>query len=243
MQQQPQNLNICLAQTPVVKGDIDKNVELHLSAIEQAARSHADVIVFPELSLTGYELELAKELALEQDNSEFKALSSAAMKHQVVIIAGCPLKQQGTDKPGIGAAVCFPDGQITFYLKQYLHQGEEVYCSAGGDDFVLELKGRKLGIAICADFTHEEHVARLVDKGIDAYVVSALISESGFDADEKILVEMATNYARPVLLSNHISVTGGWISAGKSSHWDKSGRLVKSADTKCTENLVCHLSV
>ena len=133
-------------------------------------------------------------------------MSDAATKHQLIVIAGCPLKQEGIEKPGIGAVACFPDGQVKFYIKQYLHQGEEEYCSSGFEDFILEVKGRKLGIAVCADFTHKEHIESLILKGIDAYVVSALISESGFAMDEQILEDIATNYGVPVMLSNHISV-------------------------------------
>jgi len=56
-------MKICVAQTRPVKGDIQSNIENHKKFIDLAVSGGADTIIFPELSLTGYEPELAKELA------------------------------------------------------------------------------------------------------------------------------------------------------------------------------------
>ena len=60
-------MKICLAQTRSFKGEVQKNIENHLRMVKQAIASQASLIIFPELSLTGYEPELAKELAANID--------------------------------------------------------------------------------------------------------------------------------------------------------------------------------
>src|SRR5262245_53260102 len=61
---QPTNFKIAAAQVPSVRGDIDANIAIHAAAMAAAARHGVTVLVFPELSLTGYEPDLAAELAM-----------------------------------------------------------------------------------------------------------------------------------------------------------------------------------
>ncbi len=73
-------MRVVLAQTAPRLGNIQKNLELHLQAIEKARKEKADLIVFPELSLTGYKLrDLVETVAADPDRSkeirELKRLS------------------------------------------------------------------------------------------------------------------------------------------------------------------------
>ena len=52
-------MKICAAQTRPVKGNIQQNIENHKKLINLAVVNGADIIIFPELSITGYEPELA----------------------------------------------------------------------------------------------------------------------------------------------------------------------------------------
>lgn len=227
----PSRITVSLAQVPIVKGSVRRNLDTHLSYIAKSSRVGADVVIFPELSLTGYELELAETLACQEDAAELKALSKAAIDHSIVVVAGCPLVT-ATTKPTIGAVVCFPNGNIEFYAKQYLHDGEEVYCSAGTNDYFFTINGYRLALAICADFSEPMHAARAAEQGADMYITSALISESGYDADARILSNIAAQHQIPVLLSNHISQTGGWAACGRNALWDSTGKLIMSSESK-----------
>lgn len=223
---------ISLAQVPVIKGDVPGNLASHLTMVEQSSSLGADVVVFPELSLTGYELELVQELAFHQDQTDFSELSQAAVKHNIIVIAGCPLKTEGAAKSTIGAVICFPDGCTEFYSKQYLHDGEGKYCSSGVHDYLFNVKGHRIGLAICADFSVPDHALSVVNKGAEIYLVSALISPSGFEADAQRLSDIASTHKLPVLLSNHISHTGGWETCGNDTVWDASGNVVLSSESK-----------
>ena len=56
-------MKLCIAQTTAAPGDVAINIANHCRWIERAIEHHADLIIFPELSLTGYEPTLAKTLA------------------------------------------------------------------------------------------------------------------------------------------------------------------------------------
>ncbi|TON18370.1 carbon-nitrogen hydrolase family protein, partial [Vibrio parahaemolyticus] len=70
----------------------------------------------------------------------------------------------------------------------------------------------------------------------------ALISGNGFTPDSKILSEIALEHRIPVLLSNHISETGGWETCGKSSVWDSFGKLVISSSEKESGLVLCTIA-
>ena len=64
-------MKICVAQTRPVKGNIQANIENHKKIISFALSHEADTIIFPELSLTGYEPGLSKELAIDPAMQKF----------------------------------------------------------------------------------------------------------------------------------------------------------------------------
>lgn len=236
------SVTISLAQAPVVRGALQENLAQHIHMIEKSAQNDADLVVFPELSLTGYELDLAQELAFVKNSPILKELSQSAVNNDIIVIAGAPLASETNAKPTIGAVICFPDGSMHFYSKQYLHEGEDKFCSNGSTDYFLHINGNKIALAVCADFVSPEHSQRAAELGADIYVASALISENGFATDAKILSGIASKYSFPVLLSNHISTTGGWTTCGNNSIWNQNGEHALSSGSKAPCLVVCKVS-
>ena len=76
----PAPITIALAQLPVSKAAVADNLQTHLAYIERAAALGANVVAFPELSLTGYELALLSQLAMPRDDATFAALTAAAVR-------------------------------------------------------------------------------------------------------------------------------------------------------------------
>ncbi len=235
------SVTIALAQLPVVKGAVAENLETHLAYIQHAAERGADLVVFPELSLTGYELELLEQLALPKDSEVFSTLSDAAAANNIVVIAGCPLVGEGR-KPQIGAVICFSNGEREFYAKQYLHEGEAVYCSTGNASYLCTVNGTRIALAICADFANPAHSEAAAAQQADVYIASALISEAGYKADAQLLAAMAKRHQFTVLLANHISNTGGWQTCGKSGGWNALGELTVAANGTEHSLVLCHVS-
>ena len=62
---------IAVTQIKPVKGDIESNIDNHIKLIDLAVSNGAGAIFFPELSITGYEPELAKELSTDKDDKRF----------------------------------------------------------------------------------------------------------------------------------------------------------------------------
>ncbi|MGF1743012.1 carbon-nitrogen hydrolase family protein [Vibrio profundum] len=224
-------VTFALAQFEPVKGNITENLRIHEEICKNATRYEADVIVFPELSLTGYEPSLLADLALDSSSPYIFQLSKIASQYGQTLITGCPIKS-GEPKPYISAVICHPSGKIDIYSKQYLHDGESDYCVSGDKSYVLKINQTSLGLAVCADFCSTQHQETAKADNIDAYLVSALISESGYQCDSDLLARIAVDMKVPVLLSNYVGMTGGWSTAGKSCVWDDIGNpIIQGSDS------------
>ena len=235
-----QAITIALAQLPVTKAAVNDNLQRHLAYIERAAALGANVVAFPELSLTGYELALLSQLAMPRDDATFAALSAAAVATNTVVIAGCPLHNPN-GKPHIAAVICFPNGEHTFYLKQHLHEGEEVYCAPGYESGLINVNGTRIALAVCADFTHPSHAATAAKQQADVYLASALISPGGYATDAELLATIAKRHQLPVLLANHIFTTGGWQTCGNSGGWNAAGELTVKANGTQPSLVLCRI--
>jgi predicted amidohydrolase len=226
--------SVAAAQTVVVKGDIGANVARHVVLAAIAARHGASLIVFPELSLTGYEPALARELALAPDDARLDPLRDAARCEGIVIVAGAPLLNGGS-LPLIAALTFLPDGGTQVYTKQHLHDGEEAAFACGQGGAALTVDGMQVALAVCADITHASHAAAAAQAGAQLYAASVLVSENGYSADAALLQGYAATHALPVLMANYGGPSGGWQCAGRSALWDETGTLVAAApgDGEC----------
>jgi len=214
------------AQCSAVAGHIAANVRRHLDVIDAAQRHGVGFLVFPELSLTGYEPALAAGLAQAATTDCVAPLRARARATGMTVIAGLPLRSEAADKPLIAAFILHPDGGLTVQTKQHLHTGEERYFSAGTGGPLLDASGMPLALAICADFGQPTHAAAAAAAGARLYAASALVGESGYPVDSALLQGYATTHRMAVLLANHGGPTGGWTSAGRSAFWDEQGRLI-----------------
>ncbi|MGP5326130.1 hypothetical protein [Vreelandella titanicae] len=63
------------------------------------------------------------------------------------MIIGCPLHNPN-GKPYIVAVICVPNGEYTFYLKQHLHEREDVYCDTGHESGLINVNGTRIALAV-----------------------------------------------------------------------------------------------
>jgi predicted amidohydrolase len=87
-------MKISVAQTRPVKGNIEANILNHRRLIEIAISENVELIIFPELSITGYEPELAQELATTQDDVRFDIFQQLSDTHNITIGIGVPTKTE-----------------------------------------------------------------------------------------------------------------------------------------------------
>ena len=83
---------VALIQLRAEKGDISQNIRNHLTWIKRVAAHRPALIVFPELSLTGYEPTLAKELAMTIEDSRLEPFQQMSDQLQTIIAIGAPLR-------------------------------------------------------------------------------------------------------------------------------------------------------
>jgi predicted amidohydrolase len=222
------NFNIAAAQTIPKKGEIEKNLMIHERLILKAAERGVDLIVFPELSLTGYEPGLAKELAMTFFGPQIQLLISLAARHNIIVIAGAPVQ---IDKfLYIGAYIFLPDNSVSLYLKHYLHPGEEEVFSPGFFNPHIDIGTEKASLAICADITHSNHAAKAAESGNALYLASVFITPEGYEKDTSLLHKYAQQYNMGIVMANFGGDSGGTQSAGKSAIWSDAGGKVAALE-------------
>src|SRR2546430_386874 len=112
-------MRICAAQTRPVTGDIQANIIRHKTFIDRAVAEAAELIVFPELSLTGYEPSMAKELATDQGDNRFDDFQATSDAQGIIIGVGVPTKKEKGIR--ISMLLFRPHKARCAYSKSYLH--------------------------------------------------------------------------------------------------------------------------
>ncbi|WP_026955624.1 carbon-nitrogen hydrolase family protein [Algoriphagus vanfongensis] len=223
-------MKISLAQINPISGNIPEKIELHKKWIEKAVSASSDLIIFPELSLTGYEPSLAKTLALDSDDSRLNIFQQLSDKHKIVIGVGLPTRSTR----GILISLLFfqPQAKRLLYSKQQLHSDEKPFFIEGNQQLILEVKGKKIAPAICYESLQASHLRHAHDLGAEIYLASVAKSESGLKKAFDHFPEMAKQFQVPILMTNSIGFCDNFMSAGQSAVWNSSGELVSqlSAD-------------
>ena len=223
-----ESISFAAAQAIPVAGRVDDNVEQHVRLIELAGDAGAHVIVFPELSLTGYELDQARELAFSERDERLGPLRELAASRSMTIVVGAPVRLGSNTH--IGAFIARPDGDLDVYTKRHLGTGEEAYVTAGDNDPPVQLPGGFGAVAVCADANHPTHPARAAARGASAYLVSTLVEPLALAAKAERLRSYAVLHGMPVIFANYGGPSGGLESAGRSAIWSESGHQVVRLD-------------
>ena len=220
----PPPLTLAVAQPPCVALDVAANAEAHAATVRAAG---ARVVVFPELSLTGYELDAP---ALAVDDPRLAPLVDACAETGSLALAGAPVNGDA-GRPHIAMLAVNGGGTAVAYRKMCLGAAEASRFAPGGEPAAIEVDGRRLGLAICRDTGVARHAADTAALGIDAYVAGILEH-----ADEAaVLAERARRVAGDhgvwVALASFAGASGGGFdrAAGRSGVWAAHGEAVARA--------------
>jgi predicted amidohydrolase len=215
-------MKFSVAQTRSIKGNIEANILNHRRLIDLAIAEKVEMIIFPELSITGYEPELAQELATTQDDIRFDIFQELSDAHNITIGIGVPTRSDLGIR--ISTVIFQPNQPRQTYSKQHLHSSETPFFVAGNHHTFLS--NNQVALAICYELSIPEHSANAFRNGADVYIASTVNSYNGVDKDLGILENIAKNYSMTVLMSNCIGQTGEYNCAGKSSVWNNKGELL-----------------
>lgn len=173
-QSRPGTFVAALAQMAPRLGDVRANLDRHAGLIAEARAAGAELIVFPELSLTGYFLkDLVPDCALRLDSAEIAEL--AAMCSDIDAVVGCVLETE--DALFFNAALYLNRGHVTHvhckvYLPTYGLFDEQRYLAAGSHFRAFDMPrhgGRpwRAGVLVCEDMWHPSAAAVLARQGVD----------------------------------------------------------------------------
>jgi Predicted amidohydrolase len=212
-------LTVALRQAASVEGDRDLAFARIASATAAAGLAGADVIVFPELFLTGYERPNLAELAVERD--ELAARLATFAKD-----AGCAICVGYPERVGnriYNAALCLSaEGEfLGNHHKIQLYGTEEPERFIAGDRYtVFELAGRKTAILICYDVEFAPHIAALKRQGVELILAPTAAMDPFAHVGEHVVPAMAANHGLSIVYANlcgqeaHLSYFGGSVIAG-----------------------------
>jgi predicted amidohydrolase len=176
----PRTLTVVLAQLSPRLRQTKANLETMGRIV--AEHPEADLVVFPELFLSGYTLNDIDELAVQMDGPELARITDMARENSTALIFGAPEVISG----GIAnSAFCVDEqGSIAaVYRKVQLYGGEESDAFVAGDELlVVDLCGLKMGLMICFDIEFPEVARSLARAGAEMLVtISANMEPFGND--------------------------------------------------------------
>src|ERR1035437_9100487 len=222
-------MRVAIAQIEAIKGNIEKNIENHLKWIKQAIQNNADMVVFPELSLTGYEPDLAESLATNQDDTRLDEMQSLSDKNRITIGVGLPTRKERN--VFVSMIIFQPHKERITYSKQYLYPPEKSIFTEGKNPLVLNFETEVVSPAICYETSNKAHCEYASQNNATIYIASVLSSIGGIDAELKKLSDIAKNKNMVTFMANYVGKSGGYECAGKSSVWDTTGKLIGQLDT------------
>src|SRR5512139_541652 len=224
-------LRIGLCQINTTVGDIEGNTKKILGSIAQGRRLGADLLVFPELAVTGYPPEdlLLMPKFIEDNLKAIERIARAATS--VTVIVGF------VDRDGdiFNAAALLHNGRkVDSYRKNYLPNygvfDEDRYFQPGKENFIFTLKSTPIGISICEDIWYPGDPIRTqaLYGGAELIInISASPYHAGKSAlREKMISTRATDNAAIVAFCNLVGGQDELVFDGGSVIFDQRGELL-----------------
>lgn len=231
-------MKIALAQINSILGNLEKNIEIHVNYCEEAISKKADLIVFPELSLTGYSLkdlnlEVAVNTSLSKKLDKLKELSK---KLDII----CGFVEESDSYALYNSSAYFSEGKIVhthrkIYPPTYSLFEEFRYFSAGKKCDSFDTRFGKAGMLVCEDMWHLSLPYTLAMKGAKIiYGIAASPTRMGVNTTEfknyEINSEQHRTFARLLSLyfvfTNRVGYEDGVNFWGGSEIVDPFGNII-----------------
>ena len=223
-----------------VLGDLERNIAMHVERIEAARRERADLIVFPELSLTGgFVRDMVPDLAVSPEGPEIGRLIEAAGPMSLVV----GLIEESPRHRFYNAALWVEGGRIVHvhrkvYLPTYGLFDERRYFAAGERFMAFDTaRFGRVGILICEDFWHLSAAAIMQAEEVDLLLCASNSPARGVDGPKLSVAEtydrMARVYAQllgaAVIVVNRVGFEDGLCFWGGSLAVGPDGRTIAQA--------------
>lgn len=217
-------LAIAAAQPLCTAGDVPANAREHARLI-RAAR--ARLVAFPELSLTGYELD-AEPVA--PDDERLGEIVAACAETGSIALVGAPVPG-GAGRRHIGMLRVTSQGVGLAYRKSFLGGDEPARFSPGNGPVAIDVDGWRVGLGICRDTGVEQHVADSGALELDLYVAGLVHRPEELELQDERGVRIARACRAYVAFAGCAGPTGGGFdrTAGASTIWAPDGKQLARA--------------
>ena len=240
-------MNLCMGQINTFVGDWQGNCERVIAACKSAyATSPEAVVVFPELTLTGYPPEdLLLRPSLQQDADAVLAQLCAELPPTLWVVVGYP--RQRSDGLYNSAGVIHGGEIVAEYDKQSLPNyqvfDEKRYFQAGSGATVVDIEGVKVGITICEDIWEPDPIAGARAAGAQLLInLNASPFHRGKPQERQAMVsERARANDLPVVYVNQVGGQDELVFDGGSFAVNRDGTVAVSAVD--FEEALCWLEV
>lgn len=234
----PGPLTVAAGQAACRALDIPANLATAADLVRRAADVGAELLVLPELFLTGYELPGITAdpagYALNPGDSRWDPLAAVCAETRTAVVAGAPTRDHESGRLHISALVLDRDGRFAArYDKQHATPNErKAGFSPGAAGCTVTLDGWRLGLGICWDSGYPEHARAAALDGCHAYLVGAMFSRgAGAHQRATVFPARALDNTSYVLLANHSGPSGPYQGCGGSAVWNPDGTLLADAGT------------
>lgn len=205
-----EQLTVVMAQINPVVGDIDGNVDLVIDSARRAkTEQQADIVVFPEMTLTGYPPEDLLFRDALYDQVKKALLNICEQVQDVVLVLGYPMMDELGERFNMAAWI--ENGQIqASYIKQNLPNysvfDEKRYFSASEQPCVVEYKGVRFGLLICEDIWKPSPASQSVKAGAD---ILLSLNASPFSQEKhqdriQVVNRRVSEVKRPIIYVNQV---------------------------------------
>lgn len=211
-------LTIAVAQPDCAAYDVTANATAHATAILAAK---AQVIAFPEMSLTGYRLDATP---IPPDDTRLAPIIAACAATGALALVGAPVPG-----PHIGILAVDGGGAHVAYGKVHLHDSETGHFRPG-TPAVLKTDGWRLGLAVCRDTGIPDHAAKTAALGIDGYVSGVVHAAHEAELHDTRARRVAAEHGVWVATAAFAGPTGDYDqTSGRSGIWSATGELIAEA--------------
>ena len=233
------DIRFALAQIDTCVGDLDSNADKVMRYAHLAAQQGAQVVVFPEMTLTGYPIEdLAlratfRKAAWDKANWLATELASDSLG-ELYVVVGTVGTDRETSKPR-NRLVVLHDGVVwagydKHFLPNYGVFDEFRIFSPGNKSMVLDVNGARIGVAICEDIWQDGGpVAELAKENIDLLLTmnGSPYEEGKTDTRLDLAVRRAAEVNAPMIYLNQVGGQDDLVFDGGSFVVDTDGTLLE----------------
>ncbi|HVG23867.1 MAG TPA: NAD+ synthase [Thermoanaerobaculia bacterium] len=238
-------MKVFIGQINSTVGALTANAGLIRRAYEEGVAAGADVVMVPELAVTGYP---PRDL-LDRPHFVERALAVrdelVRMTGDTTLIFGCPIRNaHWCGKPLHNAAIVARNGEVLLEQKKMLLPTYDVfdelrYFEPGDEVHIVEIAGKRVGVSICEDFWFDDEILGqkmycsnpVDDLARQGAEVLLNISASPFNAGKRrarwqIFSDIATRYHVPLVYVNQVGGNDELLFDGSSIVFDASGQTI-----------------